>query len=213
VSGTVRTAFRFEVVTLLASLGGLEGFTAVLRALPATFPARVVVVQHGAHDDHPERLAQVLAPVTALPVQTARTGTRLEPGPGVTVVPSGRSATLDQDRTLTLTAIEPSRAGDILLASLAPVVGPAAIAVVLTGRLSDGARGVRMIKRHGGRVLVQDPATARAEGMPSHAIATGCLDFVLPLDRIPQALVALTMAPGGAALLNVPTPAWARLHA
>ena len=49
--------------------------------------------------------------------------------------------------------------------------------------------------------------------MPAHAIATGCVDFVLPLDRIPQALVTLAMAPGGAALLNVPTPAWARLYA
>jgi two-component system, chemotaxis family, protein-glutamate methylesterase/glutaminase len=201
------------VVTLLASLGGLAAFTAVLRALPATFPARVVVVQHGVRDNHPERLAQVLAPATTLPVRTARDRTRLEPGPGVTVIPSGWSATLDPDRTFALTEIEPSRAGDILLAGLAPVLGPAAIAVVLSGRLSDGARGVRAIKRHGGRVLVQDPATARADGMPSHAIATGCVDFVLPLDRIAQALVTLAMAPGGAALFSVPTPAWARLHA
>jgi two-component system chemotaxis response regulator CheB len=213
VSETVQTAPPFEVVTLLASLGGLAAFTAVLRALPATFPARIVVVSHGVRDDQPERLAQVLAPVTALPVHPARTEMRLEPGPGVTVVPSGWSATVGRDRTLALTEIEPSHGGDILLASLAPVLGPAAIAVVLTGRLSDGARGVRTIKRHGGRVLVQDPATARADGMPAHAIATGCVDFVLPLDRIPQALVTLAMAPGGAALLNVPTPAWARLYA
>lgn len=201
------------MVTLLASFGGLAAFTAVLRALPATFPARVVVVQQGVRDERSERLAQVLAAVTALPVETARTGNRLEPGPGVTVVPSGWSATVGPDRTLTLSEIEPSHAGDILLTDLAPVLGPAAIAVVLSGRLSDGARGVRMIKRHGGRVLVQDPATARADGMPSYAIATGCVDFVLPLERIPQALVTLTMAPGGAALLTVPLPAWARLYA
>lgn len=212
-SGTVQAAPRFEVVTLVASFGGLAAVTAVLRALPAAFPAGVVVVQHGVRDERPERLANVLSSATTLPVQTAHTGIRLEPGPRVTVIPSGWSATLGQDRTLNLTEIEPSFAGDILLSSLAPVLGPAAIAVVLTGRLSDGARGVRTIKRHGGRVLVQDPATARAEGMPTHAIATGCVDFVLPLDRIPQALIALTMAPGGAALLNVPIPAWARLYA
>ncbi len=212
-SGTARTAPRVEVVALLASLGGLAALTAVLRPLPATFPARVVVVQHGVRDNHPERLAQVLARVTALPVQTARTGARLPAGPGVTVIPPGRSAVLDRDRTLTLTDVKPSRAGDVLLDGLANVVGPAAIAVVLTGRLSDGADGVRTIKRHGGRVLVQDPATARADGMPSHAIATGCVDVVLPLDRIPEALITLTTAPAGAALLDVPTPAWARPRA
>lgn len=79
--------------------------------------------------------------------------------------------------------------------------------------LYDGTRGVRAIKRNGGRVLVQDPSTARAASMPSSAIATGCVDFVLPLARIGPALIALTMAPGGADLLAVPTPSWARLHA
>jgi two-component system, chemotaxis family, protein-glutamate methylesterase/glutaminase len=200
-------------VTLLASLGGLAAFTAIVRALPATFPARLVIVQHGVRCDHAHRLTQILATATTVPVHTARTGTRLEPGPGVTVVPAGQSATLDNDRMITLSDSEPSRAGDILLGSLAPVIGPRAIAVVLTGRLDDGARGVRAIKRHGGRVLVQDPATARADDMPSRALATGCVDFVLPLDRIPHALVTLTMAPGAADLLHVPTPPWAQLGA
>jgi hypothetical protein len=68
---------------------------------------------------------------------------------------------------------------------------------VLTGLLRDGAQRIRAIKRRGGRVLVQDPTAARAAGMPSAIIATGCVDFVLPLDRIAPALVALTIAPGG----------------
>ena len=78
--------------------------------------------------------------------------------------------------------------------------------------LRDGAQGVRAIKRHGGRVLVQDSATARASGMPSSATATGCVDLVLPLYRIAPALIALTMAPA-ADLLIVPTPPWADLSA
>ena len=200
------------MVTLLASLGGLAAFTAILRALPATFPARLVVVQHGTRDID-DRVAAILRTHTALPVQAARTGTRLDPGPGVTVIPPGRSASVDADRTLTLTDVEPARSGNMLLASLAPMIGPGLIAAVLTGRLSDGVRGVRAVKRHGGRVLAQDPETARADGMPTAAIATGCVDFVLPLHRIPQALTALVMAPGGADLLTVPPPPWARLLA
>jgi two-component system chemotaxis response regulator CheB len=49
--------------------------------------------------------------------------------------------------------------------------------------------------------------------MPSAAIATGCVDFVLSPERLAAALVALVMAPGGADLLSVPVPPWARLHA
>jgi two-component system chemotaxis response regulator CheB len=85
------------------------------------------------------------------------------------------------------------------------------IAVVLTGMLDDGARGVRAVKRHGGRVLVEDPQTARASSMPAHAIATGCVDFTLPNHRIAAALLTLAVAPGGAELFAVPTPAWASL--
>ena len=58
------------------------------------------------------------------------------------------------------------------------------VAIILTGMQTDGAQGVRDVKRRGGRVLVQDPATARASGMPSAALATGCVDFVLPAARI-----------------------------
>ena len=120
---------------------------------------------------------------------------------------------MDAARTLSLSQVKPPRhCGDTLLSSLAPVLGPAAVAVVLTGMLDDGARVVRAVKRHGGRVFVQDPATAHAPGMPSAALATGCVDFALPLHRIAQALVSLAMAPGGAELLAVPPPAWARLN-
>jgi hypothetical protein len=63
-------------------------------------------------------------------------------------------------------------------------------ACVLSGMLRDGTEGIRAVKRHGGRVLAQDPATARAAGMPSSALATGCVDFVLPPRRIAAALIA-----------------------
>lgn len=76
--------------------------------------------------------------------------------------------------------------------------------------LDDGAAGVRMVKRRGGRVLIQDPATARGGGMPAHAIGTGCVDFVLPLELIAPA-PGRTMAPGGAELLSVPVAPWAQL--
>ncbi|MBP2337587.1 two-component system chemotaxis response regulator CheB [Saccharothrix coeruleofusca] len=202
----------FQAVAMIASLGGLHAVSEVLRGLPADFPAPVVVVQHGRREADGDRLGRLLARVTPLPVRTARTGDPLGAS-GVVVVPTGHCAVLGPDRTITLAEGPALRSGDQFLTSLAATLGQAVIGVVLTGMLDDGARGVREVKRGGGRVLVQDPTTARAPGMPASAMATGCVDFVLPLNRIAAALVALTMAPGGADLLRVPIAPWARLHA
>jgi two-component system chemotaxis response regulator CheB len=127
----------------------------------------------------------------------------------VTVIPGGTTATVDRALRLSLAGRTSMQPGDACLVSAAAVFGAEAIAVVLSGMQQDGTIGVRAIKRAGGRVLVQDPATARAPGMPSSAIATGCIDHVLPAQRIAPALVALTMAPGGADLLAVAPPHWA----
>ncbi|MCC5658790.1 chemotaxis protein CheB [Nostoc sp. XA010] len=69
----------------------------------------------------------------------------------------------------------------------------AAIGVVLTGTGSDGAMGVEPIKKMGGIIIVQDAKTAEFSGMPSAAIQTGNVDFILPLDEIFSVLVTLVM--------------------
>jgi two-component system chemotaxis response regulator CheB len=86
-------------------------------------------------------------------------------------------------------------AADPLFASVARAYGRRALAVILTGMGVDGAAGARAVKTGGGRVLAQDPATAQEDGMPCAAIATGCVDSVLPLELIGPALLALRMAP------------------
>ena len=147
-----------------------------------------------------------------LPVHTAQDND-LVTGPGVAVLPRGSTSLLFGDTRLRLVACGRGRGGDTLLASAAAHTEGRMIAVVLTGLLDDGARGVRAVKRHGGRVLAEDPQTATASSMPAHAIATGCVDFVLPSQRIAAGLLSLALAPGGAELFAVPTPAWASLDA
>ena len=95
------------------------------------------------------------------------------------------------------------RFADALLSSAAGAFGTRMIAVVLSGRLDGGARGVREVKRHGGRVIVEDPDTAAAPAMPIAALATGCVDFVLAPNTIGDALVALCAATGAADLFRV----------
>lgn len=200
----------FGRVVMVASLGGMDAFKAVLADIPATFPIPVAVVQHRAetHTEY-DPLAAVLAQHTELPVRIVRHG---EPANshGITVIPGAVNATIDcAGRWLLAQATDGVRPGDALLASSAAEVPT--IGVILTGYQSDGSEGARAVKRGGGRVLVQDPRTARASGMPSNAMATGCADFVLPLHRLAAAIVALTVAPGAADLLAVPLPPWARL--
>lgn len=203
---------RFKLVVVVASLGGLPVITTLVAGLPAGFPVPVLIMQHGKRSADEGRLAWLLGLRTTLPVYAATQGmsafTR-----GVTVIPCGYSAAITSAGCLHMR--EASRpAGDTLLATAATAAAPGtAIGVVLSGMLNDGSEGVRAIKRRGGRVLAQDPATARAPGMPSNALATGCVDFALPPDRLASALIALTMAPGGAELLTVPLPHWAQIGA
>jgi two-component system chemotaxis response regulator CheB len=213
-SATARIApLRFDIVAVAASLGGLGALSVLLRGLPAEFPTPLVVMQHGRRSVDSDRLAALLRRDSALPVRTAVPGAPTRIDAGVTIVPGGLHGVVDGAGRLGLVEDASARGGDTLLTSAARAFGRRTIGVVLTGMLDDGAAGVRMVKRYGGRVLVQDPATARAGGMPSHAIGTGCVDFVLPLERIASALIALIMAPGGAELLTVPTAPWAQLPA
>jgi two-component system chemotaxis response regulator CheB len=191
-------------------LGGLQAITTVLADLPATYSVPIAVVQHRGrtHDRH-DSLTAILARRTCLPARVAEAGASASQI-GITVIPAQATATIDESGRWVLEAdAMEMRPGDALLRSSADTTPT--VAVILTGSLADGAEGCRAVKRAGGRVLVQDPAAARASSMPANAIATGCTDFVLPLEKISAALLALTTAPGAAELLTVPLPPWARL--
>jgi two-component system chemotaxis response regulator CheB len=201
----------FDLVVMVASLGGLQSASVVLAGLPGDFPVPILLLQHAVRRDSPEVLAGLLQRSTRLPVHTADDNEQMG-GPGVSVLPRGHTAALSGDTRLRLRSVsERGGGGDALLTSAAEHTAGRMIAVVLTGMLDDGARGVRAVKRHGGRVLAEDPRTARASSMPAHAVATGCVDFTLPNHRIAAALLTLAVAPGGAELFTVPTPAWASL--
>jgi two-component system chemotaxis response regulator CheB len=82
-------------------------------------------------------------------------------------------------------------AADPLLISAAAGFGAALVAVILTGKGRDGALGAAAVRRAGGTVLAQDPATSDAAGMPQAAIATGAVHSVLSLVDIAPRLVTL----------------------
>lgn len=206
----VRAARRpaFDAVAIAASEGGLDSLIALLEDAPPDFPAALFVVLHR-RPEYAHLLGEILRHRTALRVKVAEQGERPRAGTVYLARPE-QQLLVTPFRTLRLVAPTPGawplRRGtaDPLFASVAAAYGERAIAVVLSGRSADGARGVQAIKRQGGRVLVEDPRGALAAEMPFAAMDTGCSDFALPRRSLAHALISLTMVPGAAALLRVP---------
>jgi len=189
------SAKSFDVVALAASAGGLTALSTVLSALPADFPAALLVVQH-LDPRHRSLMAEILSRRTSLPVKQAEEGDIVSPGK-VYIAPPNRHLLVNPNGTISLSESElvhfvrPS--ADLLFESVAASYKHHAIAVVLTGTGSDGSMGVAAIKKMKKTVIVQDEKTSQFSGMPSAAIQTGNVDFILPLDEIPLALITLVI--------------------
>lgn len=179
------------VVAMVASVGGLDALSEVLAALPASFPAAVLVLQH-LESGRVSSLPEILERRTALRVRAAADGDALCAGT-VYVAPSGRHLSI-HGRTLALTdtaRVHFSRpSADVLLSSLASAGAPV-VAVVLTGRGQDGAAGSVLVRDSGGTVLAQDRGTSVHFGMPGAAVQAGGVSEVLPLEAIAPRLVQL----------------------
>jgi two-component system chemotaxis response regulator CheB len=183
------------IVAMAASAGGLTALTEVLAALPPDFPAPIVVVQH-LDPRHRSLMAHILARRVRLRVKEAEQGERLYPGTVYIAPPdrhviAGAGGTLALADTALVHFVRPS--ADRLFETAADAYAGRAVAVVLTGTGRDGDAGVCAVKAAGGIVIAQDPETCEFLGMPAAAIATGCVDYVLPLEGIGPALVALAV--------------------
>ncbi|WP_250122784.1 chemotaxis protein CheB [Chroococcidiopsis sp. CCMEE 29] len=182
-----------HMVAICASAGGLNALSQVLSGLPADFPVAITVVQH-LSSQFPSLLAEILSRRIKVRVKQAESGDLLLPGT-VFVAPSDQHLLVNLDSTLSLSHSElvhfvrPS--ADLLFESAAASFEQQAIAVILTGKGSDGAMGVRAIKKMGGTVIAQDQATSEFFGMPEAAINTGVVDLVVPLNEIAATLVNL----------------------
>lgn len=185
----------YNVVAIGASLGGLKAIDKILSALPANFPAAIVVVQH-LSSLYTSYMPELLNRHTPLRVKHAEAGELLRPRTVYIAVP-GKHLLINLDGTLCLSDaakvnfVRP--AADKLFISLAASYKSRAIAVVLSGRQTDGLLGVLAVKKHGGIAIAQDEATSECFDMPKSAISTGKVDWVLPLNAIAPALVSLVM--------------------
>jgi two-component system CheB/CheR fusion protein len=176
-----------------SSAGGIEALSRVVASLPADFPAPIVIAQH-LDPRRPSHLHEILARHTTLPVRVVEEREALEDGV-IFVVPSNRLVEISHGH-LRLSA---ARAGsvapsiDVLFESAADVFGPGLIAVILTGSGSDGSSGALHVKKAGGTVVIENPATAMFPSMPS-SIPPSLVDATADLDSIGPILCDLLAA-------------------
>jgi len=184
---------RVNVIAVGASLGGLAAVQTLLRGLPAHLGSSLVVVQHRRADPD-SRLLWLLGRVGVLPISEPDDKTPLEPD-HVYLAPSDYHLLVEGSGSLALSIDAPVRFArpsiDVLFESVADACGPNAIGVMLTSSNDDGVDGARAIKRAGGRIVVQDPATAESPIGPRAALANVAVDRVAPLEEIAAALVEL----------------------
>jgi two-component system chemotaxis response regulator CheB len=182
----------FELIVIGCSLGGMRALELVLGALPATFPVPLAVVQHR-HKASNEGLPTFLRRSAKLKVVDVDDKLWIKPG---TVYLAPADYHLLVERGMFSLSVDDrvaySRPSvDVLFESAADAYADKVVGVVLTGSNSDGARGVKRIKKRDGFVVAQDPKTAEAPEMPQAAIDAARVDRILPLERIGPFLVEL----------------------
>lgn len=178
------------IVAIGASAGGLQAAAKLIDSLPATSGMAFILVQH-LDPTHKSLMAELLAEHTTMKVIEATDGCSLEPNQ-IHVIPPGRYLSV-RGGTVHLSppqALHGARLPfDFLLGSLAEGCGGRSVCVVLSGTGADGSKGIAALKAAGGYVIAQKPEEAEYDGMPRSAIATGLVDQILLLPKIPQALI------------------------
>jgi two-component system, chemotaxis family, CheB/CheR fusion protein len=179
----------FPIVGIGASRGGLNAFKKFLTALPEKSGMAYVIVQH-LDPDYESILPSLLSKVTKVPVNLIQDDIHLAPD-NIYVIPSNKTLT-SFDGVLKLTPREKLATNaliDVFFTSLAEVHQSLAVGIILTGAGNDGTIGLKAIKKYGGLTFAQLVSSAYAEGMPGSAIDANVVDFILPVEEIPNKLI------------------------
>jgi two-component system, chemotaxis family, protein-glutamate methylesterase/glutaminase len=182
-----------DLVAIGASWGGLDALRTILRGLPASLDAAVVVAQHRSAGSNPSALRDLLGSVTAMKVCEADDKDELRRGSVYIAAPDYHL--LIEDGSIALATDAPvlyARPSiDLLLASAAEAYLERCVGVVLTGASADGARGLRQVVQLGGTAVVQDPTSAVRDEMPRAALAAVPEARVAAVEEIAAFVVEL----------------------
>ncbi|MEQ1408304.1 chemotaxis protein CheB [Neorhizobium sp. Rsf11] len=183
----------FKVVGIGASSGGLNAVSSLLKALPYRTECAFMLVQH-LDAAHRGMLAELLSAETSLKVLQATDGIVIKPEHLYIISPE---LYMEAEAGRLHLAPPPTQGDarlsfDFLLYSLAREYGARAVAVILSGTGADGSAAVASITDAGGLVVVQDPQEAEFDGMPRNAIRSATDPVILPVARMPEAILNRT---------------------
>ncbi|MBK9038522.1 MAG: hypothetical protein IPL83_05050 [Bdellovibrionales bacterium] len=178
---------NFPIAAIGASAGGLQALRDLLSSLPVDTGMAFVIIQH-LDPTHGSMSADILSRSTKMPVIEVKEGMPVRPN-HVYVIPPNCNLDLSGGGFKILPRFETRGQHmplDFFFRRLSEYRKSQAIGVVLSGTACDGTQGLLAIKNQGGIALVQDPQTAKFDGMPRSAIASGAVDLICP----PQGLAA-----------------------
>jgi two-component system chemotaxis response regulator CheB len=186
-----------KLVVIGASAGGPKALSEIMPMFPRETPAAIVIVQH-MPGVFTRSFASRLNSISSLPVKEAEEGDEVRPGT-VLVAPGGNDLIigLGDEGPARVELMESMNRGgatpriDTTMITAAETYGEDAIGVIMTGMGSDGAKGMERIKKGKGSTIAQDEDSCLVFGMPKVAIERGCVDWVMPLEKIPGKILEL----------------------
>lgn len=193
ISGGLRR--KSTIVAVGISTGGPEALAKMLPRLPEDLNVPVLVVQH-MPQAFTQSITANLNDKCAVTVKAAVNGEVIQPGtvyfaPGGTQMKIAKTA--DGRVLIRLTDDHPENnckpSADYLFRSIAHHYGDQATGVIMTGMGSDGALGLKLMKRNGALIIAQNEDTCTVYGMPKEPIESGIADIIAPLDRIADEII------------------------
>ncbi len=185
------TKAPFSIVGIGASAGGLEALDLFLRNSPADSGMAFVIVQH-LEPTQKDFMVELLQRATAMKVSQVRDRTLVRPN-CVYVIPPNKEMSILHGVLHLLDRVPPHGLRlpiDYFFRSLADDQQDRGIGVILSGMGSDGTLGLRAIKEKEGGTFVQEPVSAKCDGMPKSAINAGLADVVAPVEELPRKIIA-----------------------
>ncbi|MBU2880164.1 EAL domain-containing protein [Aliiglaciecola lipolytica] len=186
------------VVGIGSSAGGLEALTTLIKGLPSNNNSAYIVAQH-LSPKHNTMLVELLSRESSLMIKEAEHNETLE-SDIFYITPPNKNVEINSNNQIILSAPEkqsflPKPSVNQLFISIAKYKKERSVGIILSGTGSDGCQGMRAINSEGGITIVQEPSTAKYDGMPMAAINGSVVDILIEADKIGEELVALANFP------------------